>query len=82
VRFHARVAANVAGIVGRQLALGPVHEARYRAGLAALGAPSTPALCAAIRAGDHDSGTDALHAFLATSVRDRLAVANPRHLGR
>ncbi|MGH9234402.1 MAG: phosphotransferase family protein [Acidimicrobiales bacterium] len=82
VRFHARVAANVAGIVGRQLALGPVHEARYRAGLAALGAPSTPALCAAIRAGDHDAGTDALHAFLATSVRDRLAVANPRHLGR
>jgi aminoglycoside phosphotransferase (APT) family kinase protein len=82
VRFHARVAANVAGIVGRQLALGPAHEARYRAGLAALGAPSTEALCAAIRAGDHDAGTDALHAFLAASVRDRLAVANPRHLAR
>jgi aminoglycoside phosphotransferase (APT) family kinase protein len=82
VRFHARVAANVAGIVGRQLELGPVHEARYRAGLAALGAPSTPALCAAIRAGDHDADPDALHAFLATSVRDRLTVANPRHLTR
>jgi hypothetical protein len=47
-----------------------------------VGAPSTEALCAAIRAGDHDAGTDALHAFLAASVRDRLAVANPRHLAR
>jgi aminoglycoside phosphotransferase (APT) family kinase protein len=82
VRFHARVAANVAGIVGRQLALGPAHEARYRAGLAALGAPSTGALCAAIRAGDHDAHPEALHEFLAAAVSDRLAVANPRHLAR
>jgi aminoglycoside phosphotransferase (APT) family kinase protein len=81
VRFHARVAANVVGIVGRQLTLGPAHEARYRAGLAALDTPSTEALCEVIRAGDHDLDPGDLFTFLATSVRDRLAVANPRHLG-
>jgi aminoglycoside phosphotransferase (APT) family kinase protein len=81
-RFHARVAANVVGIVERQVTLGPEHEARYAAGLADLGATSTAALCAAIRDGRFDDDPDTLYRFLATSVRDRLAVANPRHLAR
>ncbi len=81
-RFHARVASNVVGIVERQVALGPEHEARYAAGLADLGAATTAELCAAIRAGAFDGREDVLHAVLAPSVRDRLAVANPRHLAR
>jgi aminoglycoside phosphotransferase (APT) family kinase protein len=82
IRFHARVAANVVGIVERQVALGPEHEARYAAGLADLGAASTAALCSAIRDGRFDDDSGTLYGFLATSVRDRLAVANPRHLAR
>ena len=82
MRFHARVAANVAGIVGRQLALGPVHEARYPpAWPPSVPRPRPPCAQPFVPA-TTTPGTDALHALLATSVRDRLAVANPRHLGR
>jgi hypothetical protein len=88
VRFHARVAANVLGIVERELALGPAHAEAYARGLAALGVASTAELGAAIRAGRFDGGEaddryrrDAeLWAFLAATARDRLAVANPKHL--
>ena len=82
VSFHARVAANVLGIVERQLLLGPAQEARFRSGLADLGASSPSALCRAIRDGAFDERQDDLWRFLAASVRDRLAVANPKHLAR
>jgi aminoglycoside phosphotransferase (APT) family kinase protein len=78
VAFHTRVAANVVGIVERQLALGPAHERAYADGLAELGVGSTAELCAAIR--DGRLGGDRLWAFLAATAGDRLAVANPRHL--
>ena len=88
VRFHARVAANVLGIVERELALGPAHAEANARGLAALGVASTAELGAAIRAGRFDGGEaddryrrDAeLWAFLAATARDRLTVANPKHL--
>ena len=82
VSFHARVAANVLGIAERQLLLGPVQEERFRSGLAALGVASAPELCGAIRSGALDHRQDELWRFLASSVRDRLAVANPKHLAR
>ena len=82
VSFHARVAANVLGIVERQLLLGPAQEERFRSGLAGLGPPSRTDLCRAIRSGDFDARQDELWRFLASSVRDRLAVANPKHLAR
>ena len=82
VSFHARVAANVLGIAERQLLLGPAQEERFRSGLAGLGAPSVHELCRAIRTGAFDDRQDELWRFLASSVRDRLSVANPRHLAR
>ena len=82
VSFHARVTANVLGIVERQLRLGPAQEERFRSGLAALGAGSAAALCDAIRDGAFDDRDEQLWRFLAVSVRDRLAVANPKHLAR
>ena len=80
VSFHARVTANVLGVVERQLRLGPAQEERFRSGLAELGAASSSALCDAIRGGAFDGREEQLWRFLAVSVRDRLAVANPRHL--
>jgi hypothetical protein len=80
VSFHARVTANVLGIVERELVLGAGQQARFRDGLARLGAGSPVELCRAIRDGAFDDRPDELWAFLAASVRDRLAVANPKHL--
>ena len=80
VSFHARVTANVLGIVERELVLGAGQQARFRDGLARLGAGSPVELCRAIRDGTFDDRPDELWAFLAASVRDRLAVANPKHL--
>ena len=82
VSFHARVTANVLGIVERQVLLGPAQEVRFRSGLADLGASSPAELCDAIRDGRFDDRQDELWRFLAASVRDRLAVANPKHLAR
>jgi aminoglycoside phosphotransferase (APT) family kinase protein len=79
VRFHARVAANVLRIVGRQLLGGEAAEVRAQQGLEALGATSFPDLSAAIRAGRYDDREPELYPFLWSSVADRLAVANPRH---
>lgn len=66
--FHARVATNVLGIVERELAMGDAQRAR-----AALSGRSSAA--------DRGSSAPATDwASLASAVRDRLAVANPRHL--
>jgi aminoglycoside phosphotransferase (APT) family kinase protein len=80
VSFHTRVTANVLGIVERQLLLGPAQEVRFRSGLADLGVTSAAELCDAIRGGGFDDRQAELWRVLAASVRDRLAVANPRHL--
>ena len=77
VHFHARVAANVLGMVERELALGPAHAAAHQARLAALGQPDDAALAAAIRAGQLDDRWAELKAVLAAAVADKLAVANP-----
>jgi aminoglycoside phosphotransferase (APT) family kinase protein len=80
VRFHARVAANVVGIVERELGCGPAPEERAQQGLTALGAASFADLSARIRAGEFDERPAELFGFLGPTVRDRLAVANPKHL--
>ena len=80
VRFHLRVAANALRIVGRQLHDGAAAEARAAAGLGGLGTAGIPELCTEIRAGRFDDREAELFGFLWSSVRDRLAVANPRHL--
>jgi aminoglycoside phosphotransferase (APT) family kinase protein len=82
VRFHARVAANVVGIVARQMAAGPAPLQRAVERLEVLGASSFADLSAAIRAGTFDGREAELWPFLWTAVADRLAVANPRHAER
>jgi aminoglycoside phosphotransferase (APT) family kinase protein len=65
--FHARVAANVLGIVARELELGPVPPGT---GLAGDGP-----------AGDGPAGDPLADDRLADSVAARLAVASPRYFG-
>jgi hypothetical protein len=78
--FHARVAANVLATVERELRLGEAARARHRAALDRLGCPDDAALSEAIAAGTLDDRWDDVVTVVRTSVRDRLLVANPRHL--
>ncbi len=80
VRFHARVAANVVGMVARELALGPDQAAAHTARLAALGVHSDAELAAAIRSGGLDARADEVRAVVRAAVADKLAVANPGYL--
>ncbi len=80
LRFHARVAANVLGIVEREIELGPGQAAAHEARLARLGVGSDAELAAAIRRRDFDDRADELRALLLESVLDKLAVANPRYV--
>jgi hypothetical protein len=83
--FHARVAANVLDIVGRELALGPAAEAREGARLASLvgdgsdPAAASAALCAAIRAGTIPFDDPSLVAHLWSTTLDTLAIDQPRY---
>ena len=79
VRFHARVAANALAIVERELAVGPAHDEAAAARLSALGFTDERDLAAAIRSGDLDDRWDEVRAAVWDTVRDRLAVANPRY---
>ena len=81
-RFHARVAANMLAIVQRELEFGPEQAARHRARLDRLGLDDDAALAAAIRSGDLDDRFDEVRSLVWESVRDKLAVANPRYLDR
>lgn len=80
VRFHAQVAANALAIVARQLRAGPEPVTRATDGLATFGAGTIGDLAARIRRGAFDDRETELYPFLRATVRDRLAVANPRHL--
>jgi hypothetical protein len=80
LQFHARVAANMLAMVERELALGPHQEAAHRERLAALGVADEAELAAAIRSGELDDRYDEVRAVVLATVRDKLAVANPRHL--
>jgi hypothetical protein len=80
VRFHVRVAANVVGIVARELALGPAQAAAHAARLAHLGVADEAELAAAIRSGALDDRTEEVRAAVRATVADKLAVANPRYV--
>jgi hypothetical protein len=77
VRFHARVAANVLGMVERELALGPAHAVAHASALARLGVPDEAALAKAIRDGTLAHGRDEVLAVVRETVRAKLAVAHP-----
>ena len=98
-QFHARVAANVLAIVGRELALESGHleaewrrldellgEAPFPADRGALGkaiGARTEALCESIRRGEADAGERRRAVFdhVRRTVREKLAIANPKLLG-
>ncbi len=77
LRFHARVAANVVAMVGRQLALGPDQESDHAALLSRLGLGTDAELADAIRTGDLDGRADEVGAVVRASVAAKLAVAHP-----
>jgi len=80
VQFHSRVAANALSIVERQLRLGPAQSVRHRAALDALGVGDIVELAGAVRAGAWDDRGRQLRPVLAALARDKLAIADPRHL--
>ena len=80
LRFHARVAANVLGIVERELELGPAQAEVHRDRLDRLGVASDIELAEAIRAGRFDDRAEELRSLLRATVVDKLRVANPRYL--
>lgn len=85
LRFHARVAANVLGIVRRELELAPSQLAVQRELLTGLlGRHGDPPelwaqLAAEIRAGVFDDRQEELTAVLRTITAQKLAIANPEY---
>jgi hypothetical protein len=84
-RLHARVAANVIGLVQRELALAPASDAAERGRLCELlGRDGSPAelnaeLARRIRAGGFSTADPALHAHLWATALEKLAVDNPSY---
>jgi hypothetical protein len=81
-RFHLRVAANMLAIVERELQLADEHAAAHARRLERLGVADDGELAAAIRTGRIDYRDPVLRELVWSSVRDKLDVANPRHLER
>lgn len=79
-QFLTRVSVNVLRMVERELTVGPEQAADHAAGLAALGLADEAALSAAIRGGELDDRMDEVRAFVTSTVRAKLEVANPRYL--
>jgi hypothetical protein len=81
LQYLARVAANVLGMVERELALGAEQEAAHHAGLERLGVASEEELAAAIRAGELDGRLAEVVAVVRRAVAAKLAVAHPGYDG-
>lgn len=80
VRFHTRVAVNVLGQVQRELELGPDQARKHAERLATLGVESEAELAAAIRSGQLDDRYAEVKDVVWATVKDKLAVANPKYL--
>lgn len=94
LRFKAIVGANVAGIVAREIAIGPLHDQAELARLASLVGESAAGdgdvaarvralsveLCRRIEAGDADGGAwrEEVLAHLRATVAEKLAIDNPK----
>ena len=79
LQYHTRVAINVLSIVERELALGATLENAHVDRLRSLGVADDAALAAAIRSGELDDRLPEVRALVWESVRDKLAVANPKY---
>jgi hypothetical protein len=80
LQYHARVAINALSIVERELAVGADQEAAHADRLRVLGVADDAELSAAIRSGALDDRLDEVRDLVWQSVRDKLAVANPKYL--
>ena len=80
LRFHARVASNVLGMVGREIELGAAQAVAHQGRLAQLGVADDAELAAAIRRREFDGRQSELLALLTDTVLDKLAVANPGYV--
>jgi hypothetical protein len=78
--FMARVAANVAATLERELALGPELARAHAERLARLGFGDDDELARAIRAGELDDRLDEVIAALRPSAVGRLGLWNPRYV--
>jgi hypothetical protein len=79
LQFHTRVAINMLNIVERELQLGPAQAAAHALRLAELGVADDKELAARIRAGDFDDHFSEVRDIVLATVKDKLAVANPRY---
>ncbi len=80
LQFHARVAVNVLAMVEREVALGADQAAVHTQRLAQLGCADDEELARRIRNGELDDRLEEVRTLVWASVRDKLAVANPRYL--
>ena len=80
VQFHTRVALNVLGQVQRELELGADQAQNHHERLAALGVATEEELAAAIRRGDLDDRYAEVKDAVWATLKDKLAVANPKYL--
>ncbi|MGK2915934.1 MAG: DUF6285 domain-containing protein [Porticoccaceae bacterium] len=92
--YKCRVAANILGILQREVALGEPADAAELGRLEALLGRKSPAahvasalddlnagLCAGIRSGALDSQRAAIFTHVKHTVQDKLRIANPRYPG-
>jgi aminoglycoside phosphotransferase (APT) family kinase protein len=77
LRFHARVAANVVAMVGRQIALGPHLQSEHAERLRRLGLANDAELADAIRAGALEARREEVFSVVTAAVAAKLAVAHP-----
>lgn len=80
VQFHARVSANVLGIVARELQMGQEQETAHEDRLQGLGYGDDIELARAIRDGEVDHRDRAVIDAVHESVVAKLQVARPRYL--
>ncbi len=80
LHYHTRVAINALSIVERELVLAESQDAAHRHRLHVLGVADDAELAAAIRSGALDDRIDEVRSLVWQSVRDKLAVANPKYL--
>jgi hypothetical protein len=80
LQFHSRVAVNVLSMVERELAVGAELESAHVARLSQLGCVDDAELAARIRSGELDDRGPEVRDLVWASVRDKLAVANPKYL--
>ena len=80
LQFHARVAVNVLSMVERELRVGLEQAEAHQVRLEQLGAADDSDLARMIRDGSLDDRLPEVRELVWASVRDKLAVANPKYL--